>query len=78
MPPPISLTDSEMSAIMSAAKPLSPRDRDKFLRHIAQVIADMPEAERGDGAVYRAIHATLKMYFDAPGLRIDELRSRAY
>jgi hypothetical protein len=47
MPQLIALSDDELSAIMNAARPLPPRDRDKFLRQIAQVIADLPE--RGPG-----------------------------
>jgi hypothetical protein len=35
--PPIKLTDSELDLVMNAARLLSPRDRDKFLRHIAAV-----------------------------------------
>jgi hypothetical protein len=76
MPAPISLTDSEMTAIMAAARPLAPRDRDKFLRVIAVVIAEMPE--RGDGAIHRAIRSTWREFFSAPDLRTDEPRSRAY
>jgi len=76
MSQPISLTDSELTAIMSAARPLAPRDRDKFLRHIASVIAAMPE--RGDGAIHRAIASVWQQHFVAPDLRTGESRSRAY
>jgi hypothetical protein len=73
---PISLTDSELDAVMNAARPLQPRDRDLFLRHIARVIAELPE--RGPGSVYRAIHATVREHFDPPDLREVGPRSRAY
>jgi hypothetical protein len=76
MPAPISLTDSELSAVMDAAKPLAPRDRDKFLRCIAVAISAMPE--RGDGSIHRAIRSVWREFFDAPDLRSDEPRSRAY
>jgi hypothetical protein len=75
MSTPISLSDSELTAVMAAARPLAPRDRDKFLRHIASVIAAMPE--RGDGAIHRAIKAVWRQHFDAPDLRAES-RSRAY
>ena len=32
---PISLSNSELAAIMEAARPISPRDRDAFLRDVA-------------------------------------------
>jgi predicted DNA-binding transcriptional regulator YafY len=76
MSSPISLTDSELTAVMDAARPLQPRDRDRFLRAVAQAIAELPEI--GPGSVYRAIHATFRANFDAPDLRVDEPRSRAY
>jgi hypothetical protein len=77
MPQPISLSDSEMTAIMSAAKPLSPRDRDAFLQHIAVILTAMAPP-RGDGAVGRAIRAAFQQHFVAPDLRVSEPRSRAY
>jgi hypothetical protein len=75
MPQPIALSDDELSAIMNAARPLRPRDRDNFLRQIAQVIADLPE--RGPGSVYRAIARVWRQHFDAPDLRAES-RSRVY
>jgi hypothetical protein len=76
MSTPISLTDSELTAIMDACRPLQPRDRDQFLRAVAQAIAGLPEI--GPGSVHRAIAELQKRYFVAPDLRIDEPRSRAY
>jgi hypothetical protein len=76
MSQPIALSDDELTAIMDAARPLAPCDRDRFLRAVAQAIVDLPE--RGPGSVYRAIHATFRMHFDPPDLRISESRSRAY
>jgi hypothetical protein len=76
MPSPISLTDSELTAVMDAARPLQPADRDRFLRQIAEAIVAMPE--RGPGAIHRAIRSVWREYFDVPDLRSDEPRSRAY
>jgi len=76
MPSPISLTDSELAAIMDAARPLSPSGRDQFLRRVAEAICVLPE--RGDGAIHRAIRSVWRDCYDAPDLRISEPRSRAY
>jgi hypothetical protein len=73
---PISLTDSELTAIMDACRPLAPHARDQFLRRVAEAIVALPE--RGDGAVARAIRSVWRDYFDAPDLRVSESRSRAY
>jgi hypothetical protein len=63
---PLALTDSEMTAVMSAARQLAPRERDGFLRRIAEIISMLPE--RGDGAVARAIRSVWREYYDAPDL----------
>ena len=76
MPTPISLTDAELEAIMTAAKPLHPVDRDRFLRAVAEAITALPEI--GPGSVHRAIVELQKRFFVAPDLRVDEPRSRAY
>jgi hypothetical protein len=76
MPQPISLTDSELTAVMDAARPLQPRDRDRFLKAVAQAIAALPEV--GPGSVHRAIASVWRQHFDTPDLRVDEPRSRAY
>ena len=75
-PRPLALSDSEISHIMAACRPLSPADRDAFLQAVAQAIAALPV--RGPGSVHRAIQATFQMYYDPPDLRTDEPRSRAY
>jgi hypothetical protein len=74
MSQPLSLSDSELDLVMNAARPLAPRDRDRFLRHIAQVLAAMPL--RGDGAVYRAITTVWRQHFDPPDLRVSEGKYR--
>jgi hypothetical protein len=51
--PPIRLSDSELAAVMAAARPLPLQDRDRFLQDIAAELAALPM--RGDGAVHRAI-----------------------
>ena len=78
MSQPICLNDDELRAVMNACRQLQLRDRDRFLREVARVIAELPERERGPGSVHRAITTVWKVCFDPPDLRTDEPRSRAY
>jgi hypothetical protein len=64
--PPIRLTDSELDAVMSAARPLSPADRDDFLRSVAAVLASAPAI--GDGLVARVCREIQARYWRAPDL----------
>ena len=73
---PIALSDDQLSAIMSAARPLAPWQRDGFLRDIAEELVKLPEI--GSGALHRIITTVQRRHFDAPDLRVDEPRSRAY
>jgi hypothetical protein len=66
--PPLRLTDSEFTAIINAARPLQPRDRDQFLKDIATELASLPML--GDGAVHRAIVTVQRRHFDPPDLRV--------
>jgi hypothetical protein len=45
--PPISLSDSELVAIMDACRPSQPRDRDRFLKDIATELAAAEKAFSG-------------------------------
>jgi len=74
-PQPLSLSDSQLSSIMDAARPLQVHQRDGFLRDIATELAALPVI--GDGALHR-ISMVQRRHFDAPDLRIHESRSRAY
>jgi hypothetical protein len=66
--PPVRLSDSELDAVMAAARPLQPRDRDQFLRDIAAELAALPLL--GDGAVHRAIVTVQRKHWDPPDLRV--------
>jgi hypothetical protein len=68
MSQPIALSDDELQAVMDAARPLQPRDRDRFLRAVAHAIAELPVV--GPGSVHRAIATVWRGYFNAPDLRI--------
>jgi hypothetical protein len=58
------LTDSELDIVFAAARPLAVRDRDPFLKEVAERLAAMPE--RGDGAVYRVTREVQRKHFDPP------------
>jgi len=76
MPRPISLNDDGLQAVMDAARPLQPRDRDRFLKAVAQAITALPEGV-GPGSIHRAIASVWRQHYDAPDLRAES-RSRAY
>ena len=73
---PIALSDTELTAIMDACRPLAPHARDRFLRQVAAAIVALPE--RGDGAIHRAIRSVWREHFGAPDLRVGESRSRVH
>jgi hypothetical protein len=66
MPSPLALTDSEIAHIMSAARPLSPADRQSFLEHVASVLAGQPVL--GDGVVARVCREVFSQHWRAPEL----------
>ena len=49
--PPLSLSDEEYSAVMAAASPVHPSQRDEFLRTLADEIVQQPAI--GVGLVHR-------------------------
>jgi hypothetical protein len=65
---PIALTDSEITTIMAAAKPLSTADRDAFLQHVAAALASQPVL--GDGVVSRICREVFKQHWRAPELDV--------
>ena len=60
---PIRLTDEQLSAVLAAARPLAPADRDSFLQAVAEALRDRPV---GDGTVYRIIAGVQHRFFDPP------------
>jgi hypothetical protein len=60
----ISLSDTELEQVMSAAAPLPPKARGGFLQAVAAELEHQPQ--RGPGAVYRACRDLQKKYFDLP------------
>jgi hypothetical protein len=63
----LALTDAQMDAILLAAKPLRPRDRDGFLKTVVTIL-DNSHGPVGDGDVNRAVRAAVKTFFDPPQL----------
>jgi hypothetical protein len=64
--PPLRLTDSQITAIFAAARPLAVQDRDPFLQDVAAALQGI--ADPGDGDVARAIRAVQRRHFDPPDL----------
>ncbi len=50
---PLVLSDSELAAVMEAARPIPPRDRDAFLQDVAAELSRYPEL--GPGIVGRVV-----------------------
>jgi len=64
--PPIALTDSQLTAVMTASRSLAPWRRDAFLRAIADDLSRLNEI--GPGDIHRAIRAAWRAHFDPPDL----------
>jgi hypothetical protein len=59
---PLKLTDDQLSAVMRAAAPLAPFQREQFLQELAAALQGQQEI--GDGALYRAIREVQRKHFD--------------
>jgi hypothetical protein len=62
--PPIRLSDSELDAVMAAARPLAVERRDAFLQAVAALLSGCVEV--GPGTVHRAIEQAQRAHFDPP------------
>jgi hypothetical protein len=60
--PPLRLTDSQITAVFAAVRPLAPSARNAFLLELATALAGI--ADPGDGDVARA----QRQFFDPPEL----------
>jgi hypothetical protein len=67
--PPLRLSDAQLDAIITAAKPIPVGARDAFLRDVAAALAGI--VDPGDGDVARAIRTVQRKHFDPP-LSTDE------
>ena len=61
--PPIRLSDSELDAVMAAARPIPVERRDAFLQDVAALLRGR---EVGPGTVHRAIEQAQRAHFDPP------------
>ena len=60
---PLSLSDDQLLVVQQHAEPLHPRDRDGYLRRVAELLNGH---EIGDGAVSRAARTAQREFFRAP------------
>ena len=63
---PISVSESQLAAILRAAAPLRQQDVEDYMRMVAEQLRARPMI--GDGDVYRAVEAAQRKYFDPPSL----------
>jgi hypothetical protein len=66
MPKPLSLSDSELDAVMAAARPLEARMRDAFLQRVASELGRCGAI--GPGVVHRICATAQAEFFDPPDL----------
>jgi hypothetical protein len=63
---PIRLTDSELDAVMAAARPIAVHRRDEFLQEVASELQRCGEI--GPGVVFKICRETQRRFFDPPNL----------
>jgi hypothetical protein len=64
---PISLSDSELAAVMKAAKPIPSRDRSDFLRDVVAELQKYPEI--GPGIIGRVCAKMQRAHLNPPSFR---------
>ena len=63
---PIRLSDSELSAIFAAARPIAVERRDAFLQEVAALLSGCVEV--GPGTVHRCIEQAQRNHFTPPDI----------
>jgi hypothetical protein len=61
----IRLTDADLDAVMTAARPIPPHRRKAFLQAVADEIAALGE-QLGPGSVARAVRLVQRSFYDPP------------
>jgi hypothetical protein len=61
---PIRLTDSQLDAVLAAARPLAAGNRDAFLQAIVDALEGV--VDPGDGDIHRAIMTAQRRFWDPP------------
>jgi hypothetical protein len=64
MPQMLNLTDTELDIVFAAAQPLALKDRDAFLKDIAERLTALPHL--GDGVVHRVCAEVQRRHWDPP------------
>jgi hypothetical protein len=64
MSQPLALSDSELTLVLNAAKPLDVSRRDEFLQEVAERLSSLPHL--GDGAVHRVCAEIQRRHWDPP------------
>jgi hypothetical protein len=62
---PLKLSDSELDAVMRAARPIDAADRDSFLRAVAHALSGQ---EIGPGTVHRVVAELQQRFLKSPEL----------
>jgi hypothetical protein len=68
---PISLTDDELLIVMSAARPLAPQDRDRFLRDVAGEL-EKYRSDIGPGLTARICRDAQRRHFNPPSFHLSK------
>jgi hypothetical protein len=66
----VSLSDTDLSAVMDAARPIPPPSRDRFLREVAAELAK--HSELGPGTVGRVVRELQHRHLVAPRPKSDK------
>ena len=61
---PLSVSETQLAAILRAAAPLRQQDVEDYMRMVAEQLRALPMI--GDGDVYRAVEVAQRKYFDPP------------
>jgi hypothetical protein len=64
--PPVRLTDSELDAVLSAARPIAVELRDAFLHAVARALSGRKEI--GPGVVHQVCRELQRQFWDPPDL----------
>lgn len=63
---PLALSDAQLDAVMNAARPIPPEQRDAFLHAVADALAQAGEV--GPGSLDRLLAGMQRAFFDPPNL----------
>ena len=72
----LKLSDSELDALYTAARPIAPHLRDEFLQAVADALGT--EREIGPGVVFRVLRDTQRRFFDPPDFTPHSVRHHLF